>query len=384
MKKTYKQDTKLVHVGRAPEEYFGLLNAPPASASSIIYPSLAAYESTTHKYRYGRMGTPLAKKFEEAVTMLEGGYAAVSAPSGMTAISIAVMAFVKAGDHILVTDSLYESSRCFFDGFVTRMGMKVEYYDPLIGTGISKLIKKNTALIYLESPGSATFEVQDIPAITKIARKHKIVTIFDNSWGSGLLFNAFEHGVDVSVIAATKYMNGHADAMLGAVVAGNKETYKKIKSTALDLGICAGTQEMYLALRGLRTMKLRLKQSAENAMVVAKWLNKHPKVQKVYYPALPTHSSHKLWRRDFKGANGLLSILLKPAPKSSVARFMKDLELFPMAASWGGYESLLLPQYPEKRALPWKEKGFLVRLHIGLEDPDDLIADLKQALQKFK
>lgn len=384
--KKYRESTELVHTGRDHAEYFGILNPPVVRASSIVFPDLESYSDRSHvKHWYGRTGTPLSDKFEEAMTMLEGGYNAVAAPSGLSAILTAVLAFAQAGDHMLVSDALYGSARKMFDALMPRFGITVEYYNPLIGAGIAKKIRKNTAIIYMESPGSATFEIMDVRTIAAIARKHRITSILDNSWATGLLFKPFTHGVDVSVVSATKYVSGHSDLMLGVAVAGSKAAYDTVKKTALNLGVCAGSEELYLALRGLRTMKVRLKQHAENALIVAKWLQKHPKVQRVYYPALPSDPNHKAWKKDFKGANGLMSILLKPAPKKKVAAFVDALELFPVAASWGGYESLLQPQYlKDQRTVPqWTEDGALLRLHIGLEDPEDLIADLAQGLRRL-
>ncbi|MCC7304988.1 MAG: cystathionine beta-lyase [Alphaproteobacteria bacterium] len=385
-KKTYREDTNIAHWGRNPEEYFGMVNPPVSRASSILFPTLESYKTGKNPYIYGRTGTPLARHFEEAMAALEGGHKAISTPSGMTAISTALMAFLKAGDHLLITDSLYESSRRYCDNFLPRFGVEVEYYDPLIGPGIEKLIRKNTAVIYMESPGSGTFDMQDVPAIVKAAKKRKIITMLDNSWASGILYKPLAQGVNISILSATKYIGGHSDIMLGAAVADTEENYKKLKSTARDLGVCAGSEEMYLALRGLRTLKVRLKHQQESALKIAKWLQKRPEVQRVYYPVLANDPGHKIWKRDFKGANGLFSILLKPAPEKKVNAFADALELFPVAASWGGYESLLQPQdmIKNRSAVAWEEKGALLRLHIGLEDPDDLIADLERAFKNLR
>ena len=385
-KKPYKEDTILAHAGLAPNEHFGVVTPPVTRASSIIQPSFDAYESGGGKFRYARTGTPLSDKFERAIAALENGHAAVATPSGMTAIVMSLLAFLKPGDHVLVTDAMYESGRFFTEDYLPRIGVEVEYYDPRIGKNIEKLIRKNTAVIYMESPGSGTFEVQDVPAISAIAKKHDIITMVDNSWASGLVFKPLNHGANISILSATKYIGGHADLMLGVIVTDSEEIYKKIKATTTSFGVCAGSEELYLALRGLRTIKLRMKQCAANALKVATWLEKRPEVQRVYYPVLPSSPDHKLWKRDFTGANGLFSILLKPAPIKSVATVADALKLFPIARSWGGYESLAQPQHMKRlrSAVPWKEKGELLRLHVGLEDPDDLIADLEQAFKKFK
>lgn len=373
----------MMHLGRAPEEYFGIVNPPIVRASSILYKSLQEYYDTD--YRYARNGTPLSRHLQAAITKLEGGFGAITASSGFSAITTAIFAFAKAGDHILVTDALYPPVRAFCDTVLSRLGIETEYYDPLIGAKIEKLCRKNTALIYMESPGSGTFELTDVPAITRVAKKKKIVTVFDDSWSGGVLYKPFRHGVDVVVQSLTKYIGGHADVILGAAVAADRKHYSILREMADNLGVCGGADEMYLVLRGLRTVKIRLKQHAENALKVARWLEKQPQVRRVYYPPLPGHSTHKIWKRDFSGANGLFSVLLKPASRAAVSAFVNALELFPVANSWGGYESLLQPQAMDNRAvMKWKEKGALLRLHIGLEDPDDLIADLKQGLKKLR
>ncbi len=380
-KKTYKEDTNIVHYGRDPDDYHGVVNPPVTHASSIIYRNLADYQASD--YRYARSGTPLSDAFEEAMTSLEGGHGAVIAPSGFSAIATTLMAFLQAGDHVLVTDGLYPSVREFCDDVLSRFGVEVTYYDPAIGKGIEKLIRKNTKIIYMESPGSATFDVQDVPAIVSVAKRKNILTVLDNSWASGLLYKPLTQGVNISVTSATKYIGGHSDLMLGVTIADNKKHYTALKAMANKLGVCAGADEIYLALRGLRTLKLRLKQHEINTLKIAKWLQKRPEVQKVYYPALPDHPGHKIWKRDFNGANGLMSILLKPMPSKKLQKFVDALVLFPVANSWGGFESLLQPQTMNRVAVPWKEKGPLLRLHIGLEDPDDLIADFETAFKKL-
>ena len=385
-KNAYKEDTILAHTGLAPDEHFGVIAPPVTRASSIIQSSFDAYQKGEGEFRYGRTGTPLTDKFETAMAELENGYAAVATPSGMTAIVTSLLTVLKPGDHVLITDSMYESARFFTESYLSRINVDVEYYNPRIGRNIEKLIRKNTAVIYMESPGSGTFEIQDVPAITAVAKKRGIVTMVDNSWASGLLFKPLDHGANISILSATKYIGGHADLMLGAIVADSEKTYRQIKSMAVNFGVCAGSEGLFVGLRGLRTLKVRMKQCAANALKIAQWLEKRPEVERVYYPALPSSPDHKLWKRDFTGANGLFSFLLKPASTKSVAAFADALKLFPIASSWGGYESLLQPQHMKRlrSAVPWKEKGQLLRLHVGLEDPDDLIADLAQAFKKFK
>ncbi|MCB1591490.1 MAG: cystathionine beta-lyase [Alphaproteobacteria bacterium] len=384
-KKPLGPNTKLMHAGRNPDAFFGLANLPVGRCSTIMYPSLEAYENPNHKFRYGRTGNPVSEAFELAMAELEGGYNAITGPSGLAAITTAVLAFVKAGDHVLFCDSIYPPTRIFCDNTLTRMGVEVEYYDPLIGKGIEKKIRRNTSLIYMESPGSATFEIQDVPAIASIAKKRGIVTMLDNSWSGGLLFRPIEHGVNIAIQSATKYVGGHSDISLGVAVADTQKNYRTLKRGALHLGTCAAPDELWLALRGLRTMPVRMKQNAQNALKVAQWLEKRPEIKRVYYPALKNDPNHKLWKRDFSGANGLIAILLKEAPKKAVSQFVNNLNLFPIGSSWGGYESLLQPQALEncRSAVPWTERGACLRLQIGLEDPEDLIADLQQAFERF-
>lgn len=385
-KKKQGENTKLAHTGRDPGAYHGVVNPPVVHTSTILYPSLEAYENPDHKYRYGRYATPLSNHFSDALASLENGFAAVACPSGLNAITTSLLAFLSAGDHLLIADTIYPPTRFFCDNVLKRMGVTVEYYDPLIGAGIKGLIRAETKVVFMESPGSATFEIQDVPAIVAAAKGKNITTMIDNSWASGILYKPLDHGVDISILSVTKYIGGHSDIMLGAAVAANEAVFKKLKAGHKDLGICAGPDDIYLALRGLRTVAVRMKQAGENAVKVAEFLKTRSEIQKIYFPAFPGDSSHALWKRDFKGINGLISILLKPAPKEAVRAFVESLEYFPLGSSWGGFESLLQPQYlkTSRTAVPWTEEGALMRFHVGLEDPEDLIADLAQALDKFK
>jgi cystathionine beta-lyase len=346
---------------------------------------MESYEDLNRLYRYARYSNPTSHKFEEAMAELEGGFGAISAPSGLSAITTSVLAFAKAGSHLLVSDSIYPPTRDFFNNFVPRYGVQVEYYDPNIGAGIAQKIRKDTSLIYMESPGSATFDVMDVPAISSVAQKAGVTTIVDNSWSGGVLFRPLEHGVNISLQSATKYIGGHGDLMLGFAVADTEDHYKTLKATARDLGVFASPDNIVLALRGLRTMKLRLAQNEASAMRIAQWLESRPEIARVYYPALPSHPSHAIWKRDFSGCNGILCILLRPAPKAAVHAFVNSLKLFPVGSSWGGYESLLQPQFMERNrvTVPWTEKGAMLRLQIGLEDSQDLIEDLQRGLEIF-
>jgi cysteine-S-conjugate beta-lyase len=383
--KELKQDTRLVLTGRNPDAYFGIVNPPVARASTILYPDLAAYENPEHQYRYARLGNPMSDTFEEALAELEGGAAAIGTQTGLSAITTSILALAKTGDHILVVDTVYPPVRGFCGNVLTRMGVEVEYYDPCIGAGIKNLIRENTSIIYMESPGSATFEVQDVPAIVEFAKKKNIYTIIDNTWSAGLLFNPIKHGVDISLQSCTKYIGGHSDINLGVIVCADMNVAKRVRQSAHDLGVAPAQEDMALALRGLRTITTRMKQNAANAAKVVEWLQARSEIEQIYYPALKGHKGHNIWLRDFNGVNGLLSILLIPASKEAVHGFVNALSLFPVGSSWGGYESLLQPQYLSKCrvAVPWTKEGALLRLQIGLENPDDLIADLDQAFDIF-
>lgn len=380
-----KETTKLIHAGYAPESYHGIVNPPIVRASTILYPSLSAYEDPNHKYRYGRHGTPFTDAFTGALAELEQGYNAITAPSGLGAITTALLAFLKTGDHLLMVDTAYPPTRSFCDNVLTRMGVEVEYYDPLVAGGIKDLIRDNTAVIYMESPGSATFEIQNVPAIVKAAKERGITTMLDNSWSSGVLFKPLTHGVDLSILSCTKYINGHSDAMLGAVVARDEALYARLKKTAIDLGVCGGTEEINLGIRGLKTLHVRMKEAGQRALKIAQWLEGRSEVERVYYPGLENDPNHALLKRDFLGANGIFSIVLKPLAREKLEAFVDALKLFPIGSSWGGYESLLQPQNLKtcRSAVPWTQEGPCLRLQIGLEDPDDLIADLDQAFRQL-
>ena len=387
-KGTYRRDTIITHAGLDPEANYGIVNPPVYHASTITFPSVAAWDEA-HKpgfkgYVYGRFGTPTHTAFCQAVAAMEGGYGTIAFPSGFAAVVGAVLAFVKTGDHILMVDSAYFPNRRFCDNLLKNMGIETTYYDPLIGGGIRDLIRPNTKIVYTESPGTGTFEIQDIPTIAAEAHKKGCVVLMDNTWSGGMLFNAFKHGVDVSVHAATKYIVGHSDAMIGTVTC-NEASLPAVEASFRALGYSVGPDDVYLALRGLRTIHVRLKRHQENAMKVAEWLEGRPEVARVLYPALPSHPGHAIWKRDFTGASGLFSVLIKERPKAATDAFLDAMKIFRMGASWGGYESLALPvsNVLHRTAVPWTEKGLLVRLHIGLEDPADLIADLEAGFARL-
>jgi cystathionine beta-lyase len=313
--------------------------------STVLFPTVEKLWKRDQPYTYGRTSTPTVAALEEALARVEGGATSALTGSGYQAVSTAIFAFVDSGDHILVADSVYNPTRQFCDRMLSKLGVETTYYDPLIGAGIDKLVRDNTRLIFTESPGSQTFELQDIPAIAKVCAKRKLWLLLDNTWASPLYFRPFEHGVDVSIQAATKYVVGHADAMLGAIT--STERAAPYIARAKDvLGVCPGSEETYLGMRGLRTLATRLAQHQRAGIEMAEWLQARPEVARVLHPALPSHPQHAIWKRDFVGASGLFSVILKTAEKKAVAAMLDGLKLFGMGFSWGGYESLVIPFDP--------------------------------------
>jgi cystathionine beta-lyase len=369
-------ETRLVAAGRDYAEH-GFVNPAVYHGSTVLFPSAHALHDRSQPYVYGRRGTPTSKAVEEAVALVEGGYNAKMAPSGMAAISTALLAFLKAGDHLLMVDTAYNPARQFCDGLLKNMGIETSYYDPLIGRGIAQLIRPNTRVVYTESPGSQTMEVQDIPAIAEAAHKAGAIVMIDNTWGAGHYFKAFAHGADISIQAATKYLVGHSDAMMGTVTC-NRETWDQFKEAYEQMGQFAGPDDMYLTLRGIHTLDVRLERHMKNAVSVAEWLRGRPEVDTVLYPALSNAPGHEIWKRDFTGASGLFSIVLKPCSEKATEAFLDQLSLFGMGYSWGGFESLAIPFSPYRTATGWTAPGPCIRFHIGLENPDDLKADLAE------
>jgi cystathionine beta-lyase len=374
----------VVQAGRDPFAHHGFVNTPVYRGSTVLFRNLESFEKRDQRYVYGRRGTPTSEALEGAIAHLEGGARSWLAPSGAAAIATALMCFTKARDHILVADTVYQPTRRICDGPLKRFGVETTYYDPTVGAGITRLMRPNTALVYTESPGSLTFEVQDIPAIAAAAHAAGALVALDNTWASPLYFKPFAHGADISIQAGTKYIVGHADAMLGAITV-TEPLAQRLVAEAGGLGICAGTEEMYLGLRGFRTLDVRLERHWRSGIEVARWLEGRPEVARVLHPALPSHPQHALWERDFLGASGLFSIVLKPCAKTAVAALIEGLELFGLGASWGGYESLVLPFDAAKTrsATAWAPEGPTVRLHIGLEDAADLKADLEAGFARL-
>ena len=379
-----KKDTFLTQAGRDPHANHGIVNPPVYHASTIVYPSLDAFdyaEKTPFEgTRYGRRGTPTTFALEEAVAALEGAHRTIAVSSGLSAITTTLLALLRTGDHLLMVDTVYGPTRRFCDSMLAGLGIATSYYDPL--EDIAPLIRPETRLVFTESPGSLTFEVQDIPRLTAAARSAGVLTAIDNTYGAGLLFDAFAHGIDVSIQAATKYIVGHSDAMLGTISA-TAEVFLKIKRASALLGVGVGPDDCYLALRGLRTLGVRMPRHQQTAMRVAAWLQDRAEVQHVRHPALPSCPGHDVWRRDFRGSNGLLSFVLHPAGRPALAAFIDGLKLFGLGASWGGYESLIIPFQPVRTRTPWPFSGPCFRLHCGLEDEGDLIADLDAAFDRL-
>jgi cystathionine beta-lyase len=382
-KKDAKPETKAVQAGRMSRDHFGAVNTPVYRASTILYQSLKSLEDADVPYTYARRNTPSSRSLEDAVNELEGGARAIVAPSGLGAVTLAILTACNAGDHLLMADSAYAPTRTFCDRTLKRYGIETTYYDPRIGAGIESLFQPNTRAVFCESPGSLTFEVQDVPAIAEVAHRRGARVILDNTWATPLFFNAFAHGADLSVQAATKYVGGHSDVMIGYVCA-NAAMQTRLEHTHGDLGLYASGDDCFLALRGLRTMAVRLARHQETALKLARWLEQRPEVARVLYPALESDPGHAIWKRDFKGASGLFGVELKPCSHDAFAAFMDGLSCFGMGFSWGGYESLIVPAKLHRSAKPFDNKGQVIRIHAGLEDADDLIADLDAGFARLR
>lgn len=385
-----KEDTKLVMAGRDPEQNFGIVNPPVYHASTILFPSLDALKDFRHKrVAYGRWGTPGTHAFEDAMIEIEGGEKCLITPSGLSAISTALLSYLKPGDHLLMVDNTYEPCRRFCNGFLASLNIETTYYDPLINDRIGQLIRPNTKVVYCESPGSLTFEMQDIPAIAKAAKDNgtsqtDIVVMMDNTWATPLYFKPLEHGVDISIQSITKYIGGYADLMLGTVVC-REAHWPAVDETRKQLGLSVAPDDVYLAQRGLRSLSARLRQHGTNALKVAQWLEQRPEVKRLLYPALPSDPGHAIWQRDFSGAPGLFSFILHDASYPKIEALVTGNKYLGIGFSWGGYESLLIPCRVSgvRTATKWQEDGALFRIHVGLEDSDDIIADLDIAFDRY-
>ena len=376
-----KPETKVISSGRMSREHFGAVNTPVYRASTILFPDVASMAPGKQPYTYGRRGTPGSQSLEDAIGELEGGAQVVLVPSGLNAVATAILSIVASGDHMLVTDSAYGPTRQFCDSTLKRLGVETTYYAP--SADIAPLLKPNTKVVFCESPGSLTFEIQDIPAIAGIAHAHGASVLMDNTWATPLLFDAHGHGGDLSTQAGTKYLGGHADVNIGYVSA-NESHAARLKETHGNMGLCASGDDCFLALRGLRTLAVRLKRHQETALKLTAWLGARPEVTRILYPALPGDPGHMLWKRDFRGACGLFGFELKPVSETAVAAFVDGMHHFGIGYSWGGFESLILPSHIHRTTTSFDAKGPVMRIHAGLEDADDLIADLERGFARLK
>jgi cystathionine beta-lyase len=385
----HRKATEVTKAGRNPKAQLGVVNPPVYHASTVIFETLEELESKTAApfdgVYYGRNGTPTTFALEEAVAKLDGGYRAIATASGLAAIGATLIAFLKAGDHLLMADSAYSPTQKYCEIILKGFGVETTYYDPLIGAGIADLIRPNTKVVFTESPGSLTFEVQDIPAIAAAAHEHDAIVVMDNSWATSLFFQPFDHGVDISIQAATKYLVGHSDAMMGLITT-TEPLFRRVRIAAAILGAVPGPDDCYLALRGLRTLAVRLERHQQTALELARWCQSRDEVSLILHPGFADCPGHDVWARDFTGSSGLFSIVLDQRyPKEALARMLDNMDLFKMGYSWGGFESLILPADPSafRTATPWQGEGTLIRLHAGLEDVNDLIADLEAGLARL-
>jgi cystathionine beta-lyase len=381
-----KSATQLVTGGRNPSAHHGFVNTPVYHASTVLFPSAEDYLAHRGRYEYGRRGTPTSEALSDALKTLEGPECAGVAlfPSGLAAISTTLLAVCSAGDHLLMVDTVYLPARKICREVLARLGIEVTFYDPLVGAGIADLMRPNTRAVYVESPGSLTFEVQDLPAIAAAAHARGALVLLDNTWATPLYFRAFEKGADLVIQSGSKYIGGHSDLTIGTVSA-NAAAWRKLNGLAQTLGIWTGPDDMFLALRGLRTLGVRLAHHNAAGVKTAQWLSERPEIARVLHPALPSCPGHEIWKRDFTGACGLFSVVFKAAPQAAVNAFVDELSLFGIGASWGGYESLAIPFDCKtmRSATKWTAPGPTVRFHIGLEDVSDLIADLERGFAAF-
>jgi cysteine-S-conjugate beta-lyase len=383
---TQKAETVLVTAGRDTKAQKGFVNPPVVHGSTVLYPTAEDLHAHRGEFQYGRRGTPTTKALQEALMALEGPQCAGVglAPSGLSAITTTLLAVLKAGDHLLVCDNAYRPTRNFCNGLLAGYGVETSYFDPLIGAGIAALFKPNTKAVLVEAPGSQSFEMADIPAIASVAHARGALVIDDNTWATPLFHRSLDQGVDISMQAATKYIGGHSDIMFGTISA-NVEAWPLIAESISQLGLCAGPDDVFLALRGLRTLAVRLAQHQRSGLEMARWLATRPEVLRVLHPALENDPGHAIWKRDFTGASGLFSIVLKPAPQKAVDALLDAVKLFGMGYSWGGFESLVIPFNcgGYRTATKWAPGGPALRLHIGLENVEDLKADLERGFAAF-
>ncbi|MFV0280941.1 MAG: cystathionine beta-lyase [Rhodoblastus sp.] len=377
--------TRLVHAGRAPFDNHGFVNTPIYRGSTVLYPNVEELYARRQRYTYGTHGTPTTDSLEEAWSELSGAAGTVLAPSGLAAITLALFTIARAGGHVLVSDSAYRPTRVFCNSILARLGVETTYYDPLIGAGIGALMRENTVGVLVEAPGSQSFEMQDIPAIAAVAREKGVCVLMDNTWATPLFFPPHARGVDLAIEAGTKYLSGHSDLLLG-LVSANAEYWPRLRATCDSMANCAGPEDVFLALRGLRTMELRLREAERQGLALARWLKARPEVSRVLHPALPDDPGHAIWKRDFSGSSGLFSVILNPTSRESVAAMLDGLELFGLGYSWGGFESLVIPFdcAPYRTATEWKPEGPALRFTVGLENIEDLQDDLDRGFARLR
>jgi cystathionine beta-lyase len=377
--------TLLVHAGREPFEQHGFVNTPIYRGSTVLYPTTDDLLHRRGRYSYGTKGTPTTEALENAWTAIAGAAGTVLAPSGLAAVTVALTSCLKAGDHLLMTDSVYLPTRQFCNGMLKKFGVETTYYDPSIGAGIEALLRPNTTAVFTEAPGSQSLEMQDIPAIAEVAHRHGAVVLMDNTWATPLLFPPHERGVDIAIEAGTKYLSGGSDLLLG-LVSANERCFKDLRAAYESFAMCPGPEDVFLGLRGLRTMALRLREHEKQALEMARWLAARPEVAQVLHPALDTYKGHDIWKRDFKGSSGLFSVVLKPCSDKALAAMLDGLALFGMGYSWGGFESLVIPFNcaTYRTATKWEPGGHSLRFHIGLEDLDDLKRDLEAGFARLR
>ena len=377
--------TRLVHAGRQPFESFGFVNTPIYRGSTVLSPDMEALSARKARFIYGTKGTPTTEALENAWSEIVGAAGTVLTPSGLSAITVAILSVVKAGDHILVTDSVYRPTRNFCETVLARLRVETTYYAPLIGASFAELMRPNTRLIFVEAPGSQSFEMQDIPAIAEVAHGRGACVVMDNTWATPLFFPPHERGVDLAVEAGTKYLSGHSDLLLG-MVSATPEYWPRLRETFDAFAMCAGAEDVFLGLRGLRTMELRLREAERQGLALANWLATRAEVSRVLHPALPNDPGHAIWKRDFLGSSGLFSVILKPASRAAVGAMLDHLELFGLGYSWGGYESLVIPFdcRTYRTATRWDPEGPALRFSVGLEDLEDLKADLDRGFARLR
>lgn len=379
-----KSRTRLVHAGREPFEQHGFINTPVYRGSTVLFENVDALRRGTQRYTYGTHGTPTTTALEDAWTEITGAAGTVLTPSGLSAVALAFMSVLEAGDHILVTDSAYGPTRRFCNTVLKRFGVSTTFYDPWTGSDFDRLIRDDTRAVLVEAPGSQSFEIQDVPAIVEAAHAREVCVIMDNTWATPLLFPAHRRGIDICVEAGTKYLSGHSDLLLG-LVSATAGFWPRLHRTFTNFAMCAGPEDVFLALRGLRSMELRLREAERQGLTMARWLAARPEVAQVLHPALPSCPGHEVWKRDFLGSSGLFSVILKPVSQDAVAAMLDGLELFGLGYSWGGYESLVIPfdcsSY--RTATKWTPGGPTLRFSIGLEDVEDLKADLDRGFARL-